>query len=568
MPRKPIFILVMLFAFSLACNALSPAALRARLDPPEAILSPTPSPATTRLSSLTPAPHTQTPAPTPIQKELLTPSAAFTLRLHPEDGLFTGDVVSFEVLAPTDADVQDHLLTISLYDQPVGEAKFGLFGIGRRQQATLVWAWDTSSLEAGEYDLVFDIPSLGHTWIETVRLQPREAMHAGQQEATWARARSDCCLLHYVSGTAGERDLDEILEILDEQAVLAVEQMQLGFTQEIEVVLLPRVLGHGGFASGEISITYLDRNYANNNLAQVVLHEMIHILDYRRQADYRPSMFVEGIAVYLSNGHFKREPLFSRAAALLDMGWYIPLHPLADNFYNSQHEIGYLQAGALIQFMVQQWGWEAFDRFYRSIPEPPSGLASESIDLALLTHFGLSLPELEARFKDALRRQISNPDLEEDVRLGVEYYDLVRRYQQALDPSAYFLTAWLLPGGEMRRRGIVGDYLRHPRQTENLTLEVMLVAAGDDLFQGRYPEARRLLVAIERVLAEIEAGDEWPFTAHPLATEYHALIIAAESFDGEVQRIELEDEKARLWLSTTGADLVEVELIKSGEAWR
>ncbi len=135
-------------------------------------------------------------------------------------------------------------------------------------------------------------------------------------------------------------------------------------------MLLPRLLGHGGFASREIAVSYLDRNYMAGDEATILHHEIIHILDSRLGGDLRPSALVEGLAVYLSGGHFKPEPILPRAAALLPaepgcVAWsagstplppsapaegcgidgYIPLRRLIDNFYFEQHEIGYLEAG-------------------------------------------------------------------------------------------------------------------------------------------------------------------------------------------------------------------------------
>ena len=147
--------------------------------------------------------------------------------------------------------------------------------------------------------------------------------------------------------------------------------MGIQFTAPITITLMSRVLGHGGFASQDIDISYLDRNYAGSDFGLVLHHEMIHILDGRLGGDFRPSLLVEGLAVYETGGHFKKEPLMPRAAALLPgetgLGWYIPLAELADNFYLSQHEIGYLEGATLIEYMVNTWGWDAFSSFYRDI---------------------------------------------------------------------------------------------------------------------------------------------------------------------------------------------------------
>ncbi len=86
----------------------------------------------------------------------------------------------------------------------------------------------------------------------------------------------------------------------------------------------------------------------------------------------------------------------------------------------------------------------------------------------------------------ALQEEILHPELVEDVRLNVSFFETVRRYQQLLDPSAYFLTAWLPDGKTMREQGLVADFLRRPSTPENLALEVMLVKADEDIQNGRF----------------------------------------------------------------------------------
>ena len=72
--------------------------------------------------------------------EKLLEAGEFTVRLHPEDGLYVGDLVSFEVIAPPGADLDEQELAVQTGGQILGTTKFGPFGIGGRAQATLLWA--------------------------------------------------------------------------------------------------------------------------------------------------------------------------------------------------------------------------------------------------------------------------------------------------------------------------------------------------------------------------------------------------------------------------------------------
>jgi len=554
-PRRLLLIACLLFSL-LACRLFIPATLELPASPatrpaasatlladlPTASLSPSATP--TALPSSTPVPAT--------------PDAwsPFEVRLHPDGPLYAGDQVSFEVIAPPGASLPDATVKIALLSDPatkIGEAVFAPYGIGGRLQATFFWAWDTTGLAPGTYQLDFSVQPDGSSWTQDVTLlpagdpgpaQPGLGVPPPELQAAWGTLDTQCCTIHYITGTAAERDLDLLAEMVDEQARSAAEKMGGSLEDEpAQLTFFPRVLGHGGFAGQEIGISYLDRNYAGGATDIVVHHELVHILDSRRQADFRPSILVEGLAVYLSGGHFKPEPLLERAAALLPprpgcapvpatgepsaaaavelpacgLDWYLPLVPLADDFYQSQHEIGYLQAGALVAYMVQTWGWEDFNRFYTQIKPPqPSGEASQGqpgtqsqvIDAALQEHLGITLPELEAGFLQALDQVPLTSEQVQDVRYSVAFYDTMRRYQLALDPSAHFLAAWLPDIAQMRKDGVVADFLRHPAALENIALEAMLVEADAALRSETpdYAQAERLLWAINTALDDLSAG--------------------------------------------------------------
>ena len=106
---------------------------------------------------------------------------------------------------------------------------------------------------------------------------------------------------------------------------------------------------------------------------------------------------------------------------------------------------------------------------------------------------GITLAQLEDRFLQALKAEPVQPQDVEDIRLTVWYYDSARRYQLLMDPSAYFLNAWLPDSEQMRQRRVVADVLRSPLGPENSALETMFVTANAYLQQGRYAEVQRLL---------------------------------------------------------------------------
>lgn len=428
------------------------------------------------------------------------PSGGFSVQARPDGPLYVGDQVSFEVLAPTWREALNGSIAVSFDGQALGEAAVGPYGLARRSQATLWWVWDTRGLEPGRHTLTFTHLPGGATWSESVHLRPAEEMPPPGDGAGWESAASACCTVWYVTGSAAERDLAGLLQTADQESEAVAVQLGAGLPEPITLVFMPRLIGHGGFAWGGVYVSYLDGNYLGNQMDILLHHEFVHYYDAVVGGGFRPSMLQEGLAVYLSGGHFKPEPLGPRAAALLELGWYIPLADLADDFYTHQHDIGYLQAGALVQYLVETYGWGAFNEFYRTIPAPDDGIISAALEAAFRDHFGRSLPDLEAAYLDYLRRQPVSDEVRTDLQLTVEFYDTVRRYQAALDPSAYFLTAWLPDGAEMRRRGIVADFVRGPGGVDNRLLEGLLGRAQQELFSGDYQAAARTLKWTNRLL--------------------------------------------------------------------
>ena len=517
-------------------------------------LTPTSAPTNTAI------PDTATPYPT-----LDTPQApTFKVIVHPDGGLYVGDFVSFEVIPQGNLALEESKVALKARGHTINLGDYGSFsphGIAGRYQATLPWVWNTSIEQPGEVPLTFTIEPQGFTWQETVTLHPNKDIPPPQPKAHWIHEESNCCIFYTISDTESARDIENITQIADAEAESVSTQMGTSFTEPVIINLIPRTLGHGGFASNEVFVSYLDRNYAGSDLRIVVHHEMVHILDAQIGGELRPTIFVEGLAVYLTGGHFKPEPLMQRAAALLDpaqqengLGWYLPLIPLADHFYQSQHEIGYLEAASLVEYMVQTWGWEAFTSFYRDIHPAEDNKQSTAIDHALRKHFGISFKKLEENFITHLLAMEVSKQNAEDIRLVVAYYDAVRRYEKMLDPSAYFLTAWLPDIRQMRETGIVADYLRHPSSTENIALETLLVSADYFLRNARYSEAEQAIEAVNTTLNAFETDENAPFSHSELADAHYQITLLLRQNGFVPQRIWVKGSQAIAEASTGWAD--------------
>jgi hypothetical protein len=244
------------------------------------------------------------------------------------------------------------------------------------------------------------------------------------------------------------------------------------------------------------------------------------------------------------------------------------LKALADDFYASQHETGYLEGASLVEYMVNTYGWSAFSSFYRDIHSHQGESQSDSINSALLVHFSMTFSQLEQDFITALKAEPDTSSWVDDVRLMVSYYDTMRRYQQLLDPSAYFRTAWLMDNKAMRERGIVADYLRHPHTPENLALETLFLTAHQQMLAQDYTTASQTLDAINSVLDGIERGVTDPFSTSQITSDYFTISDSLQHQGYEVQAIDLAGDAASVSVTTpAGPDLIPLSLSRTGGQW-
>jgi hypothetical protein len=446
-----------------------------------------------------------------------TPSPELQVFLHPDGQIHVGDRVSVDAFLSGAKDhstgglqLNDNLRVRVIYpiQKDLGGVNFQRFQADT-QRAILTWTWDTHGLAPGVYVLEFSLTPQEITWQKSVTLRA-----APPEEATWKTVKTDCCEIHVISGTKADRDLATLVPMLNAQAKDVAAKMHTSLQHPIVINLVPRVVGHGGFTTDEVTVSYPDLNYPDIDVEIVAHHEMVHAVDATLGGELRPTLLVEGLAVYLSGGHFKPEPITERAAALIQLGWFIPLPELADNFYPSQHETGYTEAAALVKYLVDRFGWDRYNQFYRDIHPTDDKKDSTALDVGLRKNLGLSLTELDQEFMQYLSQQEVSDANREDLEATVRYYDTVRAYQKQLDPTAYFQQVWLPAPKEMRAKGIVGDYLSSPAAPQNLAVMGVLAQAGQDLKAGRYDQVAQKLDVVDHLLQRLpQAGELIPLDA-------------------------------------------------------
>ena len=531
-------------------------------------VSPPPSPTTAATVTLPPSPTAAEPGLPPTDLALFPENVYF----YPVPALFEGDIVTFQVIAdvPPEIDPRDVTVYVYVNDRIVINDVLRYRNLAGDTIGLYEWAWDsTGSLGPQKVQILLDpedriqegdADQENNEVTLTMDVFPvaqRPRLEAG---ASWVSETGRYATVHTISNTAAHRDLPFLTATAD----AAIQQASARLGEEpaglLDIYFIERVIGQGGYAGGVIVVSYSDRDYAGDGLYEVLVHEAVHIID-RQIAPRRIAFLAEGVAVWATGGHYKQEDLVNRSAALLQTDFYVPLAQLIDNFYPVQHEIGYLEAGGFVQFLVDTYGFDQFKSFYAGFDVFDGETDSAAVDRTLQAYFGSSLAELEAAWRDGLSQLRPSGTEVDDLVLTVRFFNTMRAYQAAYDPTAYFLQAWLPFPDEAIDRGLTADFVRRPELPENLALETMLVAVDQSLRLGDFARARVLLDSMERVLESGRFID-------PLALNYFQLVEAAHAAGYHAQRIDLNGRRASLVVRPDDSTrLVELYFTLRGQTW-
>ena len=538
------------------------------------IATPTPTPTSVRTptATLTPtAAPTATATPSLNAKRDLYIESSDIL-IHPDGAIYSGDIVSVEAIVHDGAKMNLRGFAVELYidSKLITRERASGHGIGQRLEASFEWAWRTTGLggahtiqiviDSDDKIKIGDEDPTNNTASLTVNVQPRSDLPFNELNAKWIRSESECCIFNYIANSPAARDIESIKTRTGDS--VAFVESRLGRKRSTKLVFnfIDRVLGHGGFAGDTMTITYMDRDYPAGSFSNVVRHETAHILG-RALGKERPTIIEEGFATYITGGHFKPEPFAPRVAGLVALDRYIPLAQLADNFYPSQHEIGYLESAGLIEYLVNTYGWEKFVTLLGAFQKTRN--ESTMLDAGLRFTYSKKLSEIESDYLAYLRTQ-TDPRWTRDIENTIRYYDIVRLYQKKFDPSAYYLSAWIPDIDRAVRYGITADYQRHPRAPRHIAIETMLIEADRGIDSGDYDLAERILNALTKVLAA--DGD---LTVDSLSADYLEIVKQILASGYEPQRITLKDNAAIIIAQRNNAPLplIQLQLTRLNGVW-
>ncbi len=470
--------------------------------------------------------------------------------LYPVPLIYAGDKVTFQLLphVPESINIGDVTAIIAVDGVQVAGGPLDRRNWNGQAEGVYEWAWDTTGL-SGEYRIEVvldpgdaiqagDEDPLNNTVAITATVSVPTGQAARDATAVWETTEINCCIIHVVSNTAAARDLQALAPVLERAVEQAANRLTVEPSQKLHIYFIDRVVGQGGFAGTDVVVSYVDRRYAGGGLYELLVHEAAHILD-QQFAPQRISFLAEGLAVWVSGGHYKAEDLKQRSAALLELGQYVPLTQIINDFYPVQHEIGYLEAAGLVTFLIDRGGWNTFKSFYSEVSTDDGPTLADAVDVNLQRYYGATLAQIESEWRGTLESTPADPAVVEDLRTTIRYYNIARHYQELYDPTAHYLSAWLPHPTQVREFGNPADLTRRPEGEMNVTLELMLTAADGAMRAGDFARANVILDSVGHIL------DNGGAIIDPMATSYLNIVRAAAEYDYELHMVELQGNTAR-----------------------
>ena len=476
--------------------------------------------------------------------------------LFPGPQHFAGDHVTFEV--PLEGFGVNQLESASLrVDDEVIDVPGQIFGdplLGDR--LIFANAFDTTGQVGGHW-VEIDATLTSNSTIDILQrfvVLPDSRRPQQEVAAEWLRAPTDCCTLVYLEGTAAARDLEALVAMVDESTAEVEEHFGVD-VPPVDIVLIDKLWGNGGYAGSELVLSYLDRDFSPGRLAtfrQTVLHELAHAATDQLEVS-TPWPMIEAVAVQFTGGHFKQESLAGRAKALRDVGELPSLPALFDDFPTLQHESRYAAVGAFAQFVSDTHGEEALlELFSADVRATTSGgwlaaAARRSLDVGI--------EELQRQFDSWLDGHDAAGEAL-DLELTVTLQDARRRFQARFDPYPnYFHYPSITHASQT---SLASRDATHPA----VVAVEALIAYGQDLIIGGHLEDAAVVVA--EVATIVESG----VVGGELAGEFLAVARALDNAGLELIEYVPGSAAPQALAARHAPELVVASLIQDDRGWR
>jgi len=465
---------------------------------------------TDRHDNFVASPIGKPPSPTPstspsTEARDLVPASL--VRAYPGPRHFEGDILTFEIQNNNGIPETEQTVRMQLDDgEPVEVTGTWSFF----NEIIIPLAFDTKGL-TGTHTLHFTTSDGNINEYYSFEVLPASERPAQEADATWLTLETPCCVLHYVSGTPAERDIDFIAEHFQKGADDFSEIMRAEITSKLDVYLIDRIWGNGGFGGGgQIVASYTDRYYGPTidgaGLQTLARHELSHAagIGIDKAGDGLDFNY-EGLAVYVAGGHYKPEPLAKRGAAMFDLGYF----PSRDQQFFGQHELDYLYPAVILTYIADTYGSDAVWDFLDADDDVPDDILVP-LDEAVQKTFAIPYSQFREEFRAWLEKNEPGEQLE-DLRLTIELQDLRRQYQDIYAPPPFIIF------GAVKETILNPDLLpvivREADSPGNVAFELIVVNAQKAIVDGNYPLAEEFIGIMESIL------DTGTF-ANPRARDY------------------------------------------------
>jgi len=447
------------------------------------------------------------------------------VRAFPGPEHYAGDILTFGIQAPSGFD-ESVAVYMTLDGMKPTQALDTFYWFG---EVVVPWALDTTTL-AGHHTITFTTENGELNEIYSFEVLPVDQRPANEVRADWLIKETDCCIFHYLSGTAAARDIDFISEHFQQGANEYEAMIKTEIDSKMEVHIIDRIFRNGGFGGhGDIVISYTDRYYGptvgGEGLETLARHEFSHAASVSPENSGGAVDFnYEGLAVYVAGGHYKPEPLAQRGAALYDLGLSAPITEIIP-----QHELSYLHAALILTYIVDTYGEEKLWRFLSADQNSSDGQPLPLKDAIRLT-CRVSLEEFDHGFQAWLESNDPGQQLD-DLRLTLALQEARRKYQDRYAPDPLFLTSEL-DTSAIRRSEYLPVVMREARAPTNIAIELIIANSQQAIFSGDYASAE----ALNKVIAEIISTGKFE---DPLAKDYLDVVLAAASQGYEVVNMDI-----------------------------
>lgn len=468
---------------------------------------------------------------------------------YPGPKHYEGDVLSFEIqgILETSDSVQ---MSLDGQDPTVVQGEWLFHGT-----LLLPLAFETAN-EVGSHQLTFSLGGVAADY--SFDVLPSEQRPANEENASWKVTEIDCCVLHYITGTAAARDIDFIAEHFQTAADQLTVRYGATYEPKMQVHIVDRMVGNGGFGGvGQLAISYTDRYYGplagTEGLETLARHELSHAarIGLENVGDGIDFNY-EGLAVYIAGGHYKPEPLAQRGAALYDLGYYVPVGRQIQ-----QHELDYLYFAAMLTYIDEAYGKDKPLEFINADENPGDGQPTP-LETAIQNTFGISLAQFDQDFQDWLESQDPGDQLD-DLRLTVELQDLRRTYQDTYTPASSFLTYNFVEA--LARPEYLPIAMREADDPENIAIELIIAAGQKAIIDGDYNAAEEFVGVLEQILSSDTFED-------PIAKDYLDIAAILSDQGYQVASLAIQGERATAQIIDQPPALVVVELLKVGGIWQ